>query len=578
MDDNSKRTALALILSIMVIFFYLETNKPQRVPNQQVAQQQQIVAQPTASESQLNTNSFQAPTNPDIEREKLVQTAKTYTDNGKTIVKTDLVEIELSHRGARFLSYKLNDFKATIDKDDLLDIVDKSDPIPPLGVYIGAYDDSQTNYSLVNASTGIDYKNDTFTLRGDQQLTLTFSGIIKNQNLNEDVKIEKSITFSNQNYYFSVSIKIDKPIDNANIWLEWTSFEAEDSGTRWNPKTFVLLQQSGDRVTVPFQELNDSFKAYQTKWAVLGDNYFVTAVVPTLQSGQNTMLSTKRQVNVGAVTFTRLAGDKTFASFDLYAGPKEEVALQAKPYGLEQSIDLGFFAIIGQPILIILELFYSIFHNYGLAIILLTLLVKTLLLPLTCKSFKSMRAMQEIKPEMDALRAKIKDPNQLNQEFMALYKRKGVNPMGGGLPMLIQMPVFFGMYNALRVSFNLRHQPYALWINDLAAPEALKLFGINIPIMILIMGAAMFIQQVTTPSPGMSPEQKKMMYITPIIFTVMFLFWPFPSGLVLYMLVNNFISIVQQVSLRSKSKITPLQATAMGSVVIFGVGYILTLL
>jgi YidC/Oxa1 family membrane protein insertase len=188
-----------------------------------------------------------------------------------------------------------------------------------------------------------------------------------------------------------------------------------------------------------------------------------------------------------------------------------------------------------------------------------------------------MKAMQDIQPEIKVLRERVKDPTELNQETLALYKKRGVNPVGGCLPMMLQIPVFLGLYNALLNAMELRHAPFALWITDLASPERLEIFGIGVPVMILIMGVTMFVQQWTTPTTA-DPAQKKAMMLMPFMFTGMFIIFPFPSGLVLYWLVNNLISIVQQVYLRGSSKASPLQATIIASVAIFGLGYIVTLL
>jgi YidC/Oxa1 family membrane protein insertase len=262
----------------------------------------------------------------------------------------------------------------------------------------------------------------------------------------------------------------------------------------------------------------------------------------------------------------------------MYAGPKDYNTLEATgDFQLERAIDLGFFSFLALPLLWLLHYLYLIVHNYGLAIIALTLLIKSALLPLSQASFKSMKAMQEIQPEMKALRERVKDPNQLNQEIMALYKRRGVNPMGGCLPIVIQIPVFFGLYQALLNAIELRHSPFALWITDLSAPEKLEMFGIGIPVMVLLMSASMIIQQWTTPNPSADPTQQKVMMFMPIVFAGMFIIFPMPAGLVLYWLVNNVISITQQLYLRKTDQSGVYWATFVASIAIFGVGYILTL-
>jgi YidC/Oxa1 family membrane protein insertase len=201
--------------------------------------------------------------------------------------------------------------------------------------------------------------------------------------------------------------------------------------------------------------------------------------------------------------------------------------------------------------------------NYGLDIILLTVLIKVLFIPLTQKSFQSMHALQKLQPEMKRLQERFKDDREaLNREMMELYRRHKVNPLGGCLPMLLQMPVFIGLYNALFYAVELRHAPFALWINDLSAPDRLpalpsppiaELFGVEmrIPVLTLLMGASMLVQQKMTPPAG-DPAQQRMMMFMPVIFTVMFV--SFPAGLVLYWLVNNVLTIAQQAMMQRAGK------------------------
>jgi YidC/Oxa1 family membrane protein insertase len=195
-------------------------------------------------------------------------------------------------------------------------------------------------------------------------------------------------------------------------------------------------------------------------------------------------------------------------------------------------------------------------HNYGIDIILLTILIKIIFYPLSLKSYKSMKEMQKLQPTIMKLREKYKDDREkLNREMMDIYKKKGINPLGGCLPMVIQIPVFFALYKVLIGAIEFRHAPFMLWINDLASPEDLFTFtiaGFDLPIRILplVMGITQVLQQKMTPTTA-DPMQEKMMLFMPIIFTVMF--WGFPSGLVLYWLVNNVISIAQQYYINRKA-------------------------
>ncbi|WP_321371232.1 membrane protein insertase YidC [uncultured Desulfuromusa sp.] len=191
--------------------------------------------------------------------------------------------------------------------------------------------------------------------------------------------------------------------------------------------------------------------------------------------------------------------------------------------------------------MVVLKFFYNYLGNYGFAIILLTVCIKLIFWPLTQKSYKSMKGMQKLQPEMKKLREKYgSDKQKLNQEMMSFYKENKVNPMGGCLPMIIQIPVFFALYRVLLGSIELRHAPFMLWITDLSAKDPYYVTP-------LIMGVTMFLQQKMTPT-NMDPTQEKIMLMMPVVFTFMFL--NFPAGLVLYWLTNNLLTILQQYLIR----------------------------
>jgi YidC/Oxa1 family membrane protein insertase len=436
-------------------------------------------------------------------------------------------------------------------------------------VYGGGVSDAGVMYQLAGATAGAGGESGMFGIPADSPLSLSFSGTMPN-----GIGIRKTVQFTRGEYFFDVEVELSAPNpDGSSVWLEWASYLPPDlQSARWNPTMFVLLSQEGSITRLASESVSTFASESGSRWVSFGDNYFLAALIPQ-QPGLNSTLWKQ-----GDSYFFRTVGAKQAAKFKLYAGPKSQEYFTENSLELQRSIDLGWFAFIGQPILMGIELLHRLLGNYGLAIILLTLILKTVLLPLTKTSFKSMKAMQDLQPELKTMRERFADDQaRLNQETMALFKARGVNPMGGCFPVLIQIPIFLGMYNALRTSFHLRQAPFALWINDLAAPEQLQILGIPVPVMILIMGASMFLQQVTTPSTA-PPEQQKMMLMMPVFFTIMFIIWPFPSGLVLYWLVNNMISIVQQMALRSERNVLPLQATVLGGVAIFGLGFLLTLL
>jgi YidC/Oxa1 family membrane protein insertase len=209
----------------------------------------------------------------------------------------------------------------------------------------------------------------------------------------------------------------------------------------------------------------------------------------------------------------------------------------------DKLVDFGFFAIIAKPLLWFLNLTHSFTNNYGIDIIIISILIKIIFLPLTQISMKSMKEMQKVQPEMNRLKEQYKnDKARLQQEIMLLYKRRKINPMSGCLPMLIQIPVFFALYNALQNAIEMRHAHFFLWIRDLSAKDPLYISP-------LIMGASMVIQQKMTPTAA-DPSQAKMFMLMPIMFT--FLFLNFPAGLVLYWLVNNVLSIAHQYYLNKR--------------------------
>jgi len=276
-------------------------------------------------------------------------------------------------------------------------------------------------------------------------------------------------------------------------------------------------------------------------WSAFSDKYFMESVIAEKGSiaqlrmtrpGTDAML---RDIVSPAVTVA--PGQTVSVSYALYYGPKDLDILKAQGSSLEKVIDYGWFAAIAKPLVVFLKFLYKYTGNYGIAIIIITCILKLVFFPLTHKSYKSMKDMQKLQPKMTELKEKYKnDRDAMNKAVMELYKTHKVNPLGGCLPMLVQIPVFFGLYRALMYSIELRHAPFYLWITDLSAKDPYYVTP-------LIMGATMFIQQKMTPS-NMDPVQAKMMLMLPVVFTFMFL--NFPSGLVIYWLVNNVLTIAQQ--------------------------------
>lgn len=234
-------------------------------------------------------------------------------------------------------------------------------------------------------------------------------------------------------------------------------------------------------------------------------------------------------------------GESVNFKYSSYFGPKKKEYLSKSGNQYEEAIHYGFFHFLSQPLMTVLKFFYKYIGNYGFSIILLTVCIKILFWPLTQKSYSSMKGMQKLQPEMKKLREKFGDDKQrLNQEMMKFYKEHKVNPLGGCLPMVIQIPVFIALYRVLLEAIELRHAPFMLWLTDLSAKDPYYITP-------LVMGATMFLQQKMTPT-NMDPTQEKLMLMMPIVFT--FIFLNFPSGLVIYWLTNNILTIFQQYLIR----------------------------
>jgi YidC/Oxa1 family membrane protein insertase len=291
------------------------------------------------------------------------------------------------------------------------------------------------------------------------------------------------------------------------------------------------------------------------KWMTLCIPYFMGAVIPSANGAdaKRSWRGGKKNGDFYGVmvepTVQLKPNQTTIQEYQAYFGPRDLRIIEPLGHELDRSIDFGWFDIIAKPMLSFVNYLYDVFGNYGIAIIIITILTKLLFWPVTRKSYTSMKRMQSLQPQISKIREKYKDDKQrIQQETMALFKSNKVNPMGGCLPMVVQIPVFIAFYQCLGGSIELRHAPFMLWINDLSAPDRLGVgFDIpyvgGLPVLTLLMGASMFFQQKMTPTTG-DPTQAKMMQLLPLVFTVIFV--NMPSGLVLYWFINNILSMAQQ--------------------------------
>lgn len=362
----------------------------------------------------------------------------------------------------------------------------------------------------------------------------------------QGIIVNKSFVFTGNGYEIGLENKIinqgaEKRTGSINVVLPHNADATAKEG-RFEVNGAVTLAD-GSFATKAAKDLLEKPDKYSQNvaWTGYADKYFMSAVIAESASIASAVMqkSSNGQLEstITSGDFELSPGQTQTITYRLFFGPKDLDILKAEGVGLEQALDLGWFAAIAKPLLYTLKYFYKYTHNYGIAIIIITVIIKLLFFPLTHKSYKSMKDMQKLQPKMAELKEKYKDDRDgMNRAMMELYKTHKVNPLGGCLPMVIQIPVFFALYKALMYSIELRHAPFMLWITDLSARDPYYVTPI-------IMGATMFIQQKMTPS-SMDPMQAKMMLALPVVFTFMFL--NFPSGLVIYWLVNNILTIAQQ--------------------------------
>ena len=452
-------------------------------------------------------------------------------------VETENYAAVFTNRGARLKSFKFKKYRVSADENSPpVEMVQTAPGVPlPLGVRWQApqpFEDSDLIYSVQGGD---------LMLRGDAKANLQFQG----QNSN-GVVITKSFTFSGSSYPIQMEVSAKAPDGTARIPEILITEKADHSKANHDApfEGFIALVDNKIKREAPDESDNGLEFTGEVSWAGFGHTYFFFGLVPENGAGHKL---TVRQDGTALVLATSAPSPAERAT--LFIGPKELETLKAVGKGLERAIDFGYFGFVSIPFLYLLHFFHSFTGSYGLDIILLTVLIKILMAPLTHKSFVSMKAMQKLQPQMEKLKEKYgNDKEKLNKEIMELYRRNGVNPLGGCLPMVLQFPVFIGLYNALSTPIELRHASF-LWIKDLSRPDweslpiAIAGWQFGIPVLTILMGASMFIQQWMTPTAG-DPNQRKIMMLMPLMFTFMFV--SFPAGLTVYWLVNNLLTIVQQ--------------------------------
>ena len=385
----------------------------------------------------------------------------------------------------------------------------------------------------------------------------------------EGLEMVKTLTFFADNYSVESSVKLQNRSDQVlrgRTTLMWAPGLEPPAGggksSMFSASRYgyqgALYQEGGgrpDKLKGGKLEGQRNIEGPLT-WIASEDMYFVAALMPSDEAmGALARKGSGDRVEVGVFAQLELPPG-TAASMDAvaYIGPKEMASLKAVSKSLVKTIELGIFGFIAKPILEMLNYFYGFVGNYGLAIIIVSALIKIVFIPFSTISHRSMKKMSKLQPQINALRDRYKkDKDKLNQEIMKLYQENKVNPASGCLPILVQIPVFFALYRALLGAIELRHAPFYLWIADLSAKDPLYITPI-------FMGATMVLQQKMTPVTG-DPRQARMMMFMPVVFTALFL--SFPSGLVVYWTVNNLLTVGHQYWMNRNIKVEEATAAAV---------------
>jgi len=475
------------------------------------------------------------------------------------LVETPLYEATFSSVVARFKSFRLKKYRVTTDpRAPFVELLNSKDSGQNyLGVAFDAPSPKAKEAILYHVS-----KDRVQLEQGASPQEITFTG-----KTSDGLSVQQTFRFHPDRYPIDLTVTVQNRSNQDAEGAFRASLQNMPPQDKQSYYAFVGLALASNN---KLQEI-ESGDLKETKnisgqigWIAYESEYFMTAFIPQElkeTAFQGRKLSTGAlEATLSAPAVALTAGAQASSGYTIYLGPRELGIVKEIGKNLDLAIDFGWTNVIAKPLLYSLRFFNKYVGNYGIAIIILTVLVKILFWPLTHKSYKSMKEMQKIQPLMAKLREKYKNNReQMNKEMMALYRTYKVNPMGGCLPMVIQIPVFFALFRILGSAIELRHAPFLWWINDLSAPDRLFSFPFEIPFMTppygipvltLFMGASMFIQQKMTPTPG-DQTQAKIMMMLPIIFTVMFI--NFPSGLVLYWLVNNILSIGQQYRILRKS-------------------------
>lgn len=544
-----QRVALVLGLAVVSYLLVLQWNEDYGQP----ATTQQVSSAPVSSEptASLPTETVQVTDSssdvPSIVEEAVVTPMEDTQTKSRIIrVTTDTQQILIDTLGGDIIEVQLPQYPVSIDQPDTpFRLLEQT----PTRIY--------TAQSGLIGKDGPDKSSKTrpvyqtsaseFTLKdGEEKLSvdLTYT--------KDNISITKRYIFTRGDYLVEVEHIVNNQTDaawNANVFAQIKRDRSADpsQGNAMGMQAYLgaaLYTKDQPYTKIDFDDMDDGnfSQKVDNGWLAMLQHYFVSAWVPLSHDAYNyqtRVLKDKGLYIVGMTgsRFTVEPGATETVGLQFYAGPKLQERLAEISEGLELTVDYGWLWFVAQPLFWLLNVLHGMVQNWGLAIILVTVVIKAIFFPLSAASYRSMANMRRVAPKLQELKERYGDDRQkMSQEMMSLYQKEKINPLGGCLPILVQMPVFIALYWVLMESVELRQAPFMLWIVDLSVKDPFFILPI-------LMGVTMFIQTSLNPTPP-DPTQAKVMKMMPIMFTFFFMF--FPAGLVLYWLVNNILSIAQQ--------------------------------
>ncbi|MBK1733000.1 membrane protein insertase YidC [Thiococcus pfennigii] len=463
-------------------------------------------------------------------------------DSGVVRVETDVLRVDLATRGGSLVNVWLKDYKVSPDRqDEQFQLFKAEKPnlfIAQSGLLGGAADQLPNHNAVFQAS------QDTYELgdRDELSVDLRWQG-------EDGIEVIKTYRFRRGSYEVDVSHRIvnggDEPLAmRLYSQLQRTDYKPIEASRFVRTYTGGVYYSPEDKYKkVSFSNMKDDAlnRDVNDGWIAMIQHYFMAAWIPPrdrLYTFYTNIVDGDRYIiGMYSPAFAVAPGAEEVLEESLFVGPKLQNVLASIAPGLELAVDYGWLTVLAQPIFWVLDKIHSVIGNWGWSIIVLTILIKGLFYKLSETSYRSMAGMRELAPRLQALKDRYGDDKErLNQAMMDLYRKEKINPLGGCLPILIQIPVFISLYWVLLESVELRHAPFMFWLNNLSAPDPYY-------VLPLLMGVSMFVQTKLNPLPP-DPIQAKVMMSLPFVFTVFFAF--FPAGLVLYWTVNNILSIAQQ--------------------------------